>query len=265
MVYRDDRLEKFAAEGAALPEGGRAGTLEHDGARLWYASYGEGRPVLLLHGGMGHSGNFAHQIPALTAAGYRPILLDTRGHGRSSRDEKPFGYKLLASDVRALLDHMGLERVPIVGWSDGACTGLVLAHDQPERVSGLFFFGCNVDPTGNHPFEMTPAIQNCVDRHAKDYAALSPTPDRFAELGPALGPMQSDEPNYGLAELGAISCPVTVPYATGEEFTRREHAQYIACTIPGARLVLLEGVTHFAPLQRPALFTAAVLAFLSGL
>jgi pimeloyl-ACP methyl ester carboxylesterase len=263
MVYRDDGLERFAAEGAALPEGGHPGTIEHNGARLWYTSYDDGQPVLLLHGGMGHSGNFAHQVPALVEAGYRPILLDTRGHGRSSRDEKPFNYKLLAGDVLALLDDLGLERVPIVGWSDGACTGLVLAHDHPDRAGGLFFFGCNVDPTGNYPFEMKPAIQNCIDRHAKDYAALSPTPDRFVELGPALGPMQANEPNYGPAELAAIHTPVTVAYATGEEFTRREHAQYIARMIPGARFLLLEGVTHFAPLQRPGLFNAAVLAFLS--
>jgi pimeloyl-ACP methyl ester carboxylesterase len=265
MVFRDDRLEHFAAEGATLPPGGRPDTLEHEGARLWFVSYGAGAPVLLLHGGMGHSGNFALQVPALVAAGYRPILLDTRGHGRSTRDEKPFSYRLLASDVVALLDHLGLERAPIVGWSDGADTGLVLAHDQPGRVSGLFFFACNVDPTGTLPFEMTPVIQNCVDRHAKDFAALSPTPEQFGELGPALGPMQASEPNYSADDLAAIRTPVTVAYASGDEFIRREHAQYIARTIPGARYVTLEGVSHFAPLQRPDLFGAAVLAFLSGL
>lgn len=265
MVFRDDRLDHFAAEGATLPEGGAPGVLDHNGALLWFTSYGDGRPVLLLHGGMGHSGNFALQVPALIAAGYRPILLDTRGHGRSTRDEKPFSYKLLAGDVAALLDHLGLASVPIVGWSDGACTGLVLAHDQPSRVGGLFFFACNVDPTGTLPFAMTPVIQNCIDRHAKDFAALSSTPNAFGELGPALGPMQANEPNYSAADLGAVRASVTVAYATGDEFIRREHAQYIARSIPGARYVTLEGVSHFAPLQRPDLFSAAVLAFLSGI
>lgn len=265
MVYRDDSLDSFARDGASLPAGGVSGTLEHAGARLWYTSYGEGRPVLLLHGGMGHAGNFAHQVPALVAAGYRPILLDTRGHGHSTRDAQPFGYGLLSSDVLALLDRLGLERVPIVGWSDGACTGLVLAHDHRERVAGIFFFGCNVDPTGNLPFEMTPAIQNCVDRHAKDFAQLSPTPDAFGELGPALQPMQSGEPNYSATDLAAIGVPVTVAHASGDEFIRRQHAQYIARTISGASFVLLEGVSHFAPLQRPDLFNATVLAFLSRL
>jgi len=265
MVYRDDNLAQFAAHGATLPTGGNPGTLEHEGARLSFTSYGAGRPVLLLHGGMGHSGNFAHQVPALLEAGYRPILLDTRGHGRSTRDEKPFSYTLLAGDVTALLDHLGIVGAPIVGWSDGACTGLVLAHDQPGRVSGLFFFACNVGPTGTLPFEMTPVIQNCVDRHAADFAALSPTPDRFGDLGPALGPMQASQPNYNAAALAAVRSPVTVAYATGDEFIRREHAQYIARSIPGASFVTLEGVSHFAPLQRPGLFNAAMLAFLSRL
>lgn len=265
MVFRDDRLDHFAARGATLPPGGHPDAFEHDGARLWFTSYGSGQPVLLLHGGMGHSGNFALQVPTLVAAGYRPIMLDTRGHGRSTRDEKPFSYSLLAADVAALLDHLGLERVPIVGWSDGADTGLVLAHERPERVSGLFFFACKIDPTGPLPFEMTPVIQNCIERHAKDFATLSPTPGAFGELGPALGPMQANEPNYSAADLATIRTPVTVACATGDEFIRREHAEYIARSIPGARFVTLEGVTHFAPLQRPDLFSATVLAFLSGL
>ena len=112
---------------------------------------------------------------------------------------------------------------------------------------------------------MTPVIQNCIDRHARDFSALSPTPDAFGELGPALGPMQANEPNYGTADLAAINTPTTVAYASGDEFIRREHAQYIARTIPHARYVTLEGVSHFAPLQRPDLFNAVVLAFLSSL
>jgi pimeloyl-ACP methyl ester carboxylesterase len=108
-------------------------------------------------------------------------------------------------------------------------------------------------------------IGNCVARHAADYARLSPTPDRFDDLGPALQPMQANEPNYSDADLAAISVPVVVAHASGDEFIRPEHAAYVAATIPGARLLRLEGVTHFAPLQRPDLFNVAVLAFLSGL
>ena len=88
-VYDDD-LTRFAAAGAALPPTDECGTVEHDGARIWYAAYGAGPPVILLHGGLGHSGNWGYQVPALAASGYRTIVLDSRGHGRSTRDERPF-------------------------------------------------------------------------------------------------------------------------------------------------------------------------------
>src|SRR3954468_4467135 len=78
----DDDLRKFAAEGAqALPAATAEGYVQHDGARIWYATYGHGAPVILLHGGLGHSGNWGYQVPALIASGYCPFLIDSRGHG----------------------------------------------------------------------------------------------------------------------------------------------------------------------------------------
>ncbi len=254
-------LAIFARAGAPpLPADGAY--VENRGARLWYASYGDGPPVVLLHGGMGNAGSFGHQVPAILAAGFRAIVVDTRGHGRSTRDAAPYSYRLLASDVRAVMDALAIERAAFVGWSDGAATALVLAHDTPERASGVLYFACNIDPTGTLPFEMTPTIANCLARHRLDYEALSPTPDAFDALGPALEPMQANEPNYTAADLGAIEVPVAVLQAEHDEFIRRAHAQYIADSIPGATFTLLPGVSHFAPLQHPALFNAAILDFL---
>jgi pimeloyl-ACP methyl ester carboxylesterase len=202
-------------------------------------------------------------VPALVAAGRQVVLLDTRGHGRSTRDARPFGYELLASDLLAVLDHLALERVPVVGWSDGACTALVLAHRRPERVAGVMFFGCNMDPSGAKEFDgSNPLIGRCFGRHAKDYARLSATPEDFRPFVDAVSAMQQSEPSYAAADLAEIRVPVTVVHAEGDEFIRREHAEYLARTIPGADLVLLPGVTHFAPLQQPEEVTAAVLGFL---
>src|SRR5262245_36697214 len=147
MDFRDDDLTRFEAHGAApLPATGEHGYVEHDGARIWYASYGSGGAgprVILLHGGLGHSGNWGHQVPALTDAGYQVLLIDSRGHGRSTRDDRPYSYELMASDVLAVMDALGMTRAAVVGWSDGACTGLILARQSPARVAGVFFFGCN--------------------------------------------------------------------------------------------------------------------------
>ncbi|MDQ6908652.1 MAG: alpha/beta hydrolase, partial [Chloroflexota bacterium] len=137
MERRDDDLRRFEAEGAqALPAATAEGYVQRDGARIWYATYGRGAPVVLLHGGLGHSGNWGYQVPALIASGYRPILIDSRGHGRSTRDVRPYMYELMASDVLAVLDELKLDHAAVVGWSDGACIALILAAQAPTRVAG---------------------------------------------------------------------------------------------------------------------------------
>ena len=143
----DDELKKFEAEGAAsLPVANDLGYVEHEGARIWYATYGSGSPVILLHGGLGHSGNWGYQVPALVKSGYCAVVIDSRGHGRSTRDRRPFSYELMASDVLAVMDALDLEEAALVGWSDGACIALILAAKSPSRVAGVFFFACNMDP-----------------------------------------------------------------------------------------------------------------------
>ena len=90
METYDDQLIRFEAEGAApLPDSATQGFLEHDGAQIWYAAYGIGAPVILLHGGLGNSGNWGYQLPALIEGGYRAIVIDSRGHGRSTAMNVP--------------------------------------------------------------------------------------------------------------------------------------------------------------------------------
>jgi pimeloyl-ACP methyl ester carboxylesterase len=84
MQTHDDELIRFEAEGAQpLPDTGDQANVENDGARIWHAAYGSGSPVILVHGGLGNSGNWGFQVPALIENGYRAIVIDSRGHGRS--------------------------------------------------------------------------------------------------------------------------------------------------------------------------------------
>ncbi len=260
-MFVDDDLAQFAAEGPpALPSGGEF--MDHDGARIWFASYGNGPAVVLLHGGMGNAGNFGHQVPALLKAGYRVIVSDTRGQGRSSWDGRPFSYTQFASDVLAVLDTLGINKAAFVGWSDGACTAIELARAHPERVEKVLFFACNVSADGVWPFSMTKTIGNCLTRHHADYLALSPAPDRFEVMSSALQVMQASQPNYTALTLSAISVPVLVLQAERDEFIRPEHAQYIAQSLPRGRYMELAGVSHFAPIQRPELFNTVLKDFL---
>jgi pimeloyl-ACP methyl ester carboxylesterase len=263
MESFDDDLSKFEAVGAAaLPAPNEQGTVENEGARIWYATYGAGRPVILLHGGLGNSGNWGYQVPALLKSGYRAIVIDTRGHGRSTRDERPYTYELLASDVLAVMDKLNLKQAGLVGWSDGACTALILASKAPERVAGVFYFACNMDPSGAREFVFTPVIGHCLNRHKKDYAQLSATPDQFDPFFEAVGLMQRTQPNYSAADLARISVPVAIVQSEDVEFIKHEHAEYLASNIPNAEFIFLAGVSHFAPLQRPDQFNKVMLKFL---
>jgi pimeloyl-ACP methyl ester carboxylesterase len=263
LELHDDDLSRFEAQGAApLPVTNDQGYVENEGARIWYASYGSGAPVMLLHGGLGNSGNWGYQVPALVAAGYRVILIDSRGHGRSTRDERPYSYELMARDLSSVMDVLGLAKAALVGWSDGACTALVLASKVPARVAGVFFFGCNMDPSGTKEFVFTPVIGRCLNRHKQDYAQLSATPDQFDSFFEAVGLMQRTQPDYSAQDLAEISVPVTIAHSQQDEFIKPEHAEYLARSIPNAEFVSLAGVSHFAPLQRPELFNRAILAFL---
>jgi pimeloyl-ACP methyl ester carboxylesterase len=264
MDVSDDDLSRFAAQGAPSLPAAETGAVAHDGARIWYAVSGAGAPVVLLHGGLGHSGNWGHQVPALLAAGYRVLLIDSRGHGRSTRDDRPYAYVQMAGDVLAVMDTVEMSRASLVGWSDGADVALVLAAQAPARAAGVFFFACNVDPAGakTEP-DFSPALQNCFARHQQDYAQLSATPRQFAAFAEAVGQMQRSQPNFSAVDLAQIHTPVTVAQGEHDEFIHREHAEYLARSIPGARFVLLPGVSHFAPLQRPGLFNAALLDFLT--
>lgn len=95
----------------------------------------------------------------------------------------------------------------------------------------------------------------------KDYGDLSGTPDRFKDFADAVTLMQRTQPNYSAKDLAKISVPVTIVQSEHDEFIKREHAEYLARSIPNAEFVALNGVSHFAPLQRPDQFNAVMLAF----
>jgi pimeloyl-ACP methyl ester carboxylesterase len=259
MLSHDDDLKHFQEYGAApLPTSTEEGHVEHDGAKIWYATYGSGNPVILLHGGLGHSGNWGFQVPAIVAAGFQAVVIDSRGHGRSTRDSRSYTYELMASDVQSVMDHLKIKKAALIGWSDGACTSMVLAMKSPSRVAGVFFFGCNMDPSGTTEVALSnPVLGRCFSRHEKDYAG------QFMSFVEAVNQMMKTEPNYSASDLAKIRVPVTIAQSQFDEFIKREHAEYLARSIPGAELIILPGVSHFAPLQRPDEFNKVILEFVN--
>jgi pimeloyl-ACP methyl ester carboxylesterase len=171
----------------------------------------------------------------------------------------------MASDVLAVMDTLKVKQAAVVGWSDGACIALILAMRAPARITRVFFFACNMDPSGTKEIAWpNPVIDRCLSRHRKDYAQLSETPDQFDAFFAAVGLMMKTEPNYSAQQLAGIQVPVSIVISERDEFIRLEHAEYLARTIPGARSIFLSGVTHFAPLQRPDQFNSVLQTFLAA-
>ena len=249
-----------------LPAFDIEGRVAHDGARIWFAAIGAGPPVILLHGGDASSDSWGDQVPALLAAGRRVILIDSRGQGRSTRDAHPLGYELMESDVVAVMDQLGLARTDVVGWSDGAIIGLIMAMKHPDRVGRVFAFGANMDLHGFNPSgAIAPILGKVGPALAANYAHLSETPGDYARLSGDVLAMQMREPNYTPAHLAAITGPaIAIADGAHEEFILRQHTEYLARTIPGAQLIILPDGSHFAPLQTPDAFNAAMTDFLAG-
>lgn len=252
-----------------LPKSTVGRHVEIDGANLWYAEWGDhaaSPPVLLLHGGFGNSSYYGNLIPALTAGGYRVIAMDSPGHGRSTLPNTPLTYHLMAEDVIGLLDRLQIPKVSVVGWSDGGIIGLDIAMNHPERLAGVFAFGANTDSSGlNDGVEKTPAFGAYLKRTPEEYQRLSPTPNKWDSFNTAVNSMWQTLPAYTANELRTIKVPVTIADGEYDEAIKQSHSRYMAATIPGAKLEMLPRVSHFAMLQNPAGFNAAVLEFLKAL
>ncbi len=261
MVHSAERWETLPPTPAPVAKGSLA---DINGIKLYYATLGKGPPVVLLHGGLGNSDYWGLQAKAL-ARRHKVILVDSRGHGRSSRNDKPFGYDLMADDVVALLDKLKVKRADIVGWSDGAILGIDLAIRYPDRVGKIFAFAANTVTSGvKEGVEKNPTFAAYIERAGKEYAKLSPTPKEYEAFVGQISQMWASQPSWTDVQLKAIKSPVLVVDGDHDEAIKRDHTDYIAATIPGAGLLILPNASHFAFLQDPALFNAALIGFLDG-
>jgi pimeloyl-ACP methyl ester carboxylesterase len=221
-------------------------------------------PVILLHGGLANSNYWANQVRALVESGRDVIVVDSRGHGRSTRNATPYGYDVMADDVIALMDLLHLQRADIVGWSDGGIQALDLALRHPTRVRRIFAFGANVTPDGNTPnLDKNPTFGAFIARGRGEYARLSSTPTEYDAFVAQIGHMWDSEPHWTDAQLATITAPTIIADGDHDEAIFRAHTEHIAAVIPGAGLLILPNVSHFAFLQDPQLFNAAMLDFLN--
>ena len=240
----------------------RGGQAQVNGISIHYAIYGQGSPVIFLHGGLANTDYWGGQVPAV-AAHHTVILMDSRGHGRSTRDPRPYGYDLMADDVVALMDNLKIARADIVGWSDGGIIGIDLAMRHKDRIGRVFAFAANTVTSGvKDGVEKNPTFAAYIERAGHEYEAHSATPKEYDKFVDQIGRMWTEQPEWSDAQLKAIDTPILIVDGDHDEAIKREHTEYIAATIPHAGLLILPNTSHFAFLQDPRQFNFAILHFL---
>jgi pimeloyl-ACP methyl ester carboxylesterase len=256
-----ERWETLPPTPAPMPAQ-RSGQASVNGISIYYAVYGQGAPVILLHGGLANADYWGNQIKAL-APHRTVIVMDSRGHGRSTRDARPYGYDLMADDVVGLMDALKVPKADVVGWSDGGILGLDLAIRHADRVGKIFAFAANTVPSGvKDDVEKNPTFAAFIKRAGAEYVSHSATPKEYDAFVEQISKMWASEPNWTDAQLAAITAPVLVVDGDHDEAIKREHTEYIAATVPHAGLLILPNASHFAFLQDPDLFSFAILHFL---
>ena len=249
---------------APMPEPVSTGMAPVNGIDMYYATYGAGDPLLLIHGGLGNADIWGAQVADLMQD-HLVIVADSRGHGRSTRTEEPFGYDLMASDYVALLDFLDIDSVDLVGWSDGGIIGIDIAMSHPERIDRLFAHAANITTDGVDPaVETDPVFGAYIERMSEKYAELSPTPDEFDAFVEQMVNMWMTQPNWTDEEVAEITVPTAIVLGEYDEAITRSHTDHMAEVIPGAELIILPEVSHFAMLQAPDEYTAAVRAFIDA-
>ena len=238
---------------------------------LYYEIHGEGTPIVLLHGGvLTIDLNFAGLIPVL-AKRHHVIALEAQGHGRTADVARPITPANMATDVVALLDHLGLERAHILGHSMGAATALELAVNHPGRVLSIVPISATVRPDGMHSDFLSPEAMATSTRMpgADDFVAmkstyerLSPTPDQFDAFLARMSASAADLVGWSDEQLAGVTSPVLLVQGD-HDFGTVEHAALMHQLIPGSRLAILPGTTHMQVTSRVAILDLLLRDFLA--
>ena len=221
--------------------------------QLHYIEQGQGQPLILLHGNGESCDYFEHQIPYF-AVEYHVIAIDTRGHGKSPRGEKPFTIQQFAEDLHDFLDERGVEKAVILGFSDGGNIALTFALKYPERVEKMIVNGANLFPSGVKPLYQWPI--EIGYRIAKMFSMKSEKAKQNSEM---LG-LMVNEPQIEPIELSHLTMPVLVVAGT-KDMIKDSHTRLIYKSLPNAQLAILEG-NHFVANKNADAFNKVVDEFL---
>lgn len=209
--------------------------------KLYYEIYGEGQPLLVLHGNGGEISSAANFYPKLMKK-YKVIAVDSRAHGKSTDSNQPLTYDQMASDIYELLNQLQIDSVNVWGQSDGGILSLLLAKDYPKKVRRALAFGANIQP------DKTAIHQWSIEADAKKISDPKTT-DKARKLLV----LMRDYPNFDFKELHKIKAPVLI-MSGDRDFITLEHTVKLFQNIPNSHLCIVPGATHGASWEKQDLF-----------
>ena len=241
--------------------------VDAGGLRTYYETHGTGDPLVLLHGGFCTAETFDGLTPRL-AEDRTVYVPERRGHGRTPDVPGPITYKSMAADTVAFLDAVGVTDADLVGFSDGAVVGLLVALDRPDLVRRLVLIGQPINHAGapERVRAMIPGFsQQMLPPFLKElYAATSPDgPEHFDVVFEKLRDELTHEPTLQLEDVAGLAAPTLVLLGDQDMITP-EHAAELARTIPVAQLGIVPGAGHSLPMDKPDLVAQLVTDFLDA-
>jgi pimeloyl-ACP methyl ester carboxylesterase len=255
---------------------------EVNGINLYYETRGAGRPLILLHGGLGSGEMFGPVLPIL-AERHQVIAVDLQGHGRTADIDRPIDIRLMADDIAALIDHLVLDRPDVVGWSLGGGVALQTAVRHPGKVGRLVAASANIrrDAIPAEMLAQQGQVNAAAAEYMKDtpmyelYMRVAPRPEDFPRLLDKMG--ESMAKDFDLTEeVRGLKVPTLIVAADADMAPPSHYVEVFKLLDGGLRdggwmgegrpkgghaLAILPGLTHYN-LCRSPLFAAVTLAFI---
>lgn len=256
---------------------------EVNGINLYYETHGTGSPLLLLHGGLGSGEMFAPILPVL-AAEHQVILPDLQGHGRTADIERPLDVRTMADDIAALIDHLGLDRPAVAGYSLGGGVAMQLAFNHPEKVGRLVSASAGISRGATYPdiLEQQGQVSAAAAEFMKEtpmyelYQRVAPRPEDFPRLLDKIGTAMARDFDF-TDQVRALAMPTMIVAGDADMWPVAHFADVFKLLGGGLRdggwmgegrpegghaLAILPGVTHYSMAMSP-LFAAVTLDFLA--
>ncbi|HEV8505208.1 MAG TPA: alpha/beta hydrolase [Chitinophagaceae bacterium] len=233
--------------------------LTIDGAKQYYEVYGQGKPLVLIHG---NGGNIAYMKPQIEyfAKKYKVIVMDCRGRGKSELGNDSLTYSQMAKDIVAILNYLNLDSTYVVGRSDGGILALLLAIDYPQKVKKAVSFAANLTPdtAGLYAWNYAEVIR---DRKHADEMILKKDTTQNWKIIQQRNRMMEFQPHITVDDLHKIKCPVLV-MSTDRDIIPEEHTVFIYRNISKGNLCILSGENHYVTKNNPELFNSIVEKYL---